>query len=77
MKSLKEKMYLKLPVLLQNFAITLYGAKIQYLRYSKNYKYLLNVSNLRLFMNKKALEEYCNAALNKIIRDAVKNVRIL
>ena len=74
MKSITEKVLLKLPIFLQNLAITIYGAKIQYLRYRKYYKYLLHDSNLRLFMSKKALEEYCNVALNKIIRDAVKNV---
>jgi phenylacetate-CoA ligase len=74
MKSILENIYLKLPVFVQNIILTVYGYRIQRIRYRGNYDNQIKNANCRLTYSKHKLEDYVNTKLREIIIEAFENV---
>ena len=74
MKSIPENLFLKLPILLQNVALTLYGSKLQYIRYRGEYHTYFKDAVARLKLGQSELEEYCWKRLRHIIHEAAAYV---
>ena len=74
MKSPAEYLLLKLPIFLQNVALSAYGLKVQYIRYGGAYNTFFKAATTRLNLELSKLEEYCNTMLQNIVHDAVTYV---
>ena len=69
-----EKIYLKLPVAIQNFACSIEGWRIKYSRYNSDfYKYLYETER-RSFWDRKQLFEYRDLRLRRFIMHAATTV---
>lgn len=74
MKFILEDIIFKSPIFLQNFALSIYGLKSQYIRYAGNYTNYYNTASSHLQYTQTELNTYIESALIKTIYDAVENV---
>jgi len=74
MKNLSETIFLKSPVFLQNIALTLYGLKINSIRYGGDYNNCFDIVRERKKLNKTAIENHINVSLQNVIKEASQNV---
>lgn len=74
MKSFSETIYLKCPIAIQNFLLTLYGYNIQRIRYGGMYKKYFQSVNDHLHYSRDELNSYVNDALSSMVRIAGESV---